>query len=428
MKILINCYQNDILCGCDLQGDFASALCIVDQDYNLLLFNRKYLQLWNFSREELEQNPAWEYRAARCIAVHRDVNAQHALVEKFETDQTRSLHDEATLVDGTILERCCIPFIGSDGLCRGRLWKFTVITERVKRKQEIEEGSGTCMSQKPIISAINPDERELCFKTLSEIMKAVPGDEIDLESRLESTECMRHRIIANSAVYEVDRGVNDEAAVIGGFVDITEGDQGKYGLYSCPIETTMKYLGNKWEFLIRCDLLTGTKRFKDLRESLGVSPKALAQHLRTMQEKKIIHREAYAEIPPRVEYSLTELGLSLEPIHDAVQSWNEEHKGTTALLCMVDKRSSLIVRDLLTGTKRFGDLKSSQDIPPKALAQHLRTLQEKKVIHREAYAEVPPRVEYSLTELGHSLKPIHDVMRRWSEENETQLENSKKNR
>ena len=423
MKILINCYQDDILCGCDLQGDLASALCIVDQDYNLLLFNRKYLQLWNFSREELEQNPAWEYRAARCIAVHRDVNAQHALVEKFETDQTRSLHDEATLVDGTILERCCIPFIDSDGLCHGRLWKFTVITESAERKQEIEEGYGTCISQKPIISAIHPDGQELYSKILSETMKLVPGDETDFEFHLQSTEGMRHRIITNSAVYGVNKGVNDEAAVIGGFVDIAEGAQRKHGLYSCPIETTMKYLGNKWEFLIRCDLLTGTKRFKDLKESLGISPKALAQHLRIMQEKKIIHREAYAEIPPRVEYSLTELGLSLKPIHDAVQSWNEEHKGTAASVCMVDKRSSLILRDLLTGTKRFGDLKSSQDIPPKALAQHLRILQEKKIIHREAYAEVPPRVEYSLTELGLSLKPIHDVMWRWSEEHEAQLEN-----
>jgi DNA-binding HxlR family transcriptional regulator len=82
----------------------------------------------------------------------------------------------------------------------------------------------------------------------------------------------------------------------------------------------------------------------------------------------------------------------------------------------------LIVRDLLTGAKRFGVLKKSlTGISQKVLTDHLRIMEENGLVHREAFAEVPPRVEYSLTELGHSLKPIHDAMWKWGEEYKKKL-------
>ena len=86
-------------------------------------------------------------------------------------------------------------------------------------------------------------------------------------------------------------------------------------------------MGNRWNMLIVRDLLTGTKRFGELKKSLtGISQKVLTQHLRLMEENGLVHREVFAEVPPRVEYSLTELGRSLKTIHNAMFQWGEEYQ------------------------------------------------------------------------------------------------------
>lgn len=86
-------------------------------------------------------------------------------------------------------------------------------------------------------------------------------------------------------------------------------------------------MGDKWKILIVRDLLVGTKRFGELKKSLsGISQKVLTQHLRIMEESGLVSRKIYAEVPPRVEYSLTELGKSLKPIHDAMWAWGEQYK------------------------------------------------------------------------------------------------------
>lgn len=98
-------------------------------------------------------------------------------------------------------------------------------------------------------------------------------------------------------------------------------------LPACPVETTLSLIGDKWKVLILRDLITGTKRFGELKKSIGtVSQKVLTAQLRNMEENGLVHREVYAEVPPRVEYSLTELGQSLKPILDAMQNWGEEYK------------------------------------------------------------------------------------------------------
>ena len=98
-------------------------------------------------------------------------------------------------------------------------------------------------------------------------------------------------------------------------------------LPACPVETTLMLIGDKWKVLILRDLITGTKRFGELKKSIGsVSQKVLTAQLRDMEKKGLVHREVYAEVPPRVEYSLTDLGRSLKPILDAMQSWGEEYK------------------------------------------------------------------------------------------------------
>ncbi|MDR0596438.1 MAG: helix-turn-helix transcriptional regulator [Clostridiales Family XIII bacterium] len=103
----------------------------------------------------------------------------------------------------------------------------------------------------------------------------------------------------------------------------------RYETPLCPVETALVLMGDKWKILIVRDLLTGTKRFGELKRSLGgISQKVLTQHLRNMEENGLVHREVYAEVPPKVEYSLTELGRSLKPIHDAMWRWGEEYKAT----------------------------------------------------------------------------------------------------
>lgn len=98
-------------------------------------------------------------------------------------------------------------------------------------------------------------------------------------------------------------------------------------LPACPVETTLTLIGDKWKVLILRDLLTGTKRFGKLKKSIGsVSQKVLTAQLRAMEENGLVNRKVYAEVPPRVEYSLTEVGWSLKPILDAMWKWGEEYK------------------------------------------------------------------------------------------------------
>lgn len=100
-------------------------------------------------------------------------------------------------------------------------------------------------------------------------------------------------------------------------------------LPACPVETTLTLIGNKWKVLILRDLLTGTKRFGELKKSIGnVSQKVLTAQLRAMEENGLLTRTVYAEVPPRVEYTLTDLGKSLKPILDAMWNWGEEYKAS----------------------------------------------------------------------------------------------------
>lgn len=98
-------------------------------------------------------------------------------------------------------------------------------------------------------------------------------------------------------------------------------------LPACPVETTLTLIGNKWKVLILRDLLPGTKRFGELKKSIGsVSQKVLTAQLRDMEGNGLLSRKVYAEVPPRVEYTLTDLGYSLKPILDAMWNWGEEYK------------------------------------------------------------------------------------------------------
>lgn len=101
----------------------------------------------------------------------------------------------------------------------------------------------------------------------------------------------------------------------------------KNELPACPVETTLTLIGDKWKVLILRDLMPGTKRFGELKKSVGnVSQKVLTAQLRAMEESGLVNRKVYAEVPPRVEYSLTELGKSLKHILDSMWAWGEAYK------------------------------------------------------------------------------------------------------
>ena len=98
-------------------------------------------------------------------------------------------------------------------------------------------------------------------------------------------------------------------------------------LPACPVETTLMLIGDKWKVLILRDLMDGTKRFGKLKKSIGtVSQKVLTAQLRDMEEKGLLTRKVYAEVPPRVEYTLTETGYSLKPVLDAMWAWGADYK------------------------------------------------------------------------------------------------------
>ena len=98
-------------------------------------------------------------------------------------------------------------------------------------------------------------------------------------------------------------------------------------LPACPVEVTLMLISDRWKVLILRDLLSGTKRFGELKKSIGsISQKVLTSNLRSMEEDGLLTRKVYAEVPPRVEYTLTEMGESLRPVIAAMFDWGLEYK------------------------------------------------------------------------------------------------------
>ena len=96
---------------------------------------------------------------------------------------------------------------------------------------------------------------------------------------------------------------------------------------ACPVATTVALIGSKWKLLIMRNLLSRPWRFNELKKDLeGISQKVLTDSLRSMEADGIITRTVYPEVPPRVEYTLTELGYSLRPILEAMRVWGEDYK------------------------------------------------------------------------------------------------------
>lgn len=98
-------------------------------------------------------------------------------------------------------------------------------------------------------------------------------------------------------------------------------------LPACPVETTLQLISNRWKVLILRDLIDGTKRFGELKRSVsGISQKVLTANLREMEADGLLVRKVFAEVPPRVEYTLTQTGSSLRPILTAMWEWGAAYQ------------------------------------------------------------------------------------------------------
>ncbi|MDO5537338.1 MAG: helix-turn-helix domain-containing protein [Desulfovibrionaceae bacterium] len=109
-------------------------------------------------------------------------------------------------------------------------------------------------------------------------------------------------------------------------------------LPACPVATTVSLIGSKWKLLILRDILAGPRRFGELLRSLdGISQKVLSDNLRSMEADGLLVRTAYPEVPPRVEYSLSELGDSMRPIIAQMEQWGSAYKKKVAGVQTPDK-------------------------------------------------------------------------------------------
>ena len=108
-------------------------------------------------------------------------------------------------------------------------------------------------------------------------------------------------------------------------------------LKECPIETVLNLIGGKWKILVMRDLLGGSKRFGQIKKSTGCSQKVLTSVLREMEEDGLILRKVFGEVPPRVEYNLTDISLSMAPILDVMAGWGTDFKKYCKL---IDKKKN----------------------------------------------------------------------------------------
>ena len=99
-------------------------------------------------------------------------------------------------------------------------------------------------------------------------------------------------------------------------------------LPDCPVATTVRLIGNKWKMLIIRNLLDSPQRFSEMLKTIPISQKVLTDNLRSLEKDGLIDREVFAEVPPKVVYSLTSLGASLRPIWDAMEEWGTDYKNS----------------------------------------------------------------------------------------------------
>lgn len=189
----------------------------------------------------------------------------------------------------------------------------------------------------------------------------------------------------------------------------------------------------KWKPIIIYYLIhEGTLRYHELQQFIpDINKRMLTLRLKELEADGVIHRKAYAEVPPRVEYSITDYGRTVAPVLKLMNAWGEEHAKSsgavfppednpghvchalTTLETIDGKWKLLIILQLLQGRFRFQQLLEEIPTSRRTLSIHLKALQEAGIVDKFIYNEVPPRVEYAMTDYGYTLQPLLERMSAW---------------
>ncbi|WP_201376227.1 winged helix-turn-helix transcriptional regulator [Ktedonobacter robiniae] len=180
---------------------------------------------------------------------------------------------------------------------------------------------------------------------------------------------------------------------------------------ACPIGGVG--VGGKWMFWIWYHLLSGTKRFGELQRLIpGASRQMLTQELRELEQVGVLRRKVYVQVPPKVEYSLTELGWQAEPVVRQLEAWGrwygeQVHLEFDWMVSLGGKWTFWLWYHLLSGPKRFSELqKLLPEISRQVLTLELRKLEQMGVLYRQASSGEETKGAYALTELGRNSEPI----------------------
>lgn len=199
------------------------------------------------------------------------------------------------------------------------------------------------------------------------------------------------------------------------------------------IKAALEVFSEKWKPIIIYHLIhEGKKRYSEIQRLVPeINKRMLTLRLKELEEDKIINRIAYLEIPPRVEYEITDYGVTLKPVLILMNEWGEMHAkekeiglplednpgnvcfAMTTMETIDGKWKPLIIMHLLKDTFRFNELLKRIPTTKRTLSVHLKELEEEKIIKRKVYNEVPPRVEYSITEYGKTLEPLLREISEW---------------
>jgi len=179
-------------------------------------------------------------------------------------------------------------------------------------------------------------------------------------------------------------------------------------------------VGGKWKYWILYHLLSGTRRFGEMQRLLPeASRQMLTIQLRELEQLGLLHRQVYVQIPPKVEYSLTDLGWSLEPLVRQMETWGKwygEQIGPQYdwVVSLGGRWKFWIWYHLLDGPKRFGEVQRLlAQASRQMLSIQLRQLEQMGVLKRQISVEGSPKVDYALTELGQRSEPMLRQMYVW---------------